>query len=69
MDNEREYTLREIAQELGVSLWRIRYAMNTRRDIPRRLVGQTAVVTLANAQRALHDVDTKHSPRHSRASA
>ncbi len=60
MDNELEYTLREIAQELGVSLWQIRYALNTRRDIPRRMVGQTTVVTLAHARQSLEDVRPLH---------
>ena len=53
---EQEYSLTEAAQLLGVSRDRLKYAIRTRRHVPRRVVGTVSLVTLSACQAALSDV-------------
>lgn len=56
---ERELTLKEAAQALGVEPYRLAYAFRTRNHIPRRMAGNTTLVTLPAAQRALASLRAK----------
>lgn len=53
---EPEYTLTQAALLLGVPRDRLKYALHTRRHIPRRIVGTVSLVTLAACREALADV-------------